>query len=62
MERVNRDASLPAGATGLVARDQYYPSHVATDFYHHWQEDIALFAEMGFKCFACPFSLSADLS
>ena len=28
-----------------------YPSHEATDFYHHWKEDIALFAEMGFKCF-----------
>ena len=21
------------------------------DFYHHYKEDIALFAEMGFKCF-----------
>lgn len=31
--------------------DAYYPSHVATDFYHHYKEDIALFAEMGFKCF-----------
>ncbi|MBP3870343.1 MAG: 6-phospho-beta-glucosidase [Faecalicoccus sp.] len=29
----------------------FYPSHEATDFYHHWKEDIALFAEMGFKCF-----------
>ena len=29
----------------------YYPSHVATDFYHHYKEDIALFAEMGFKSF-----------
>lgn len=28
-----------------------YPSHEATDFYHHYQEDIALMAEMGFKCF-----------
>ncbi len=28
-----------------------YPSHEATDFYHHYKEDIALFAEMGFKCF-----------
>ena len=31
--------------------DAYYPSHVATDFYHHYKEDIALFAEMGFRCF-----------
>ena len=29
----------------------YYPSHVATDFYHHYKEDIALFADMGFKGF-----------
>ena len=29
----------------------YYPSHVATDFYHRYKEDIKLFAEMGFKTF-----------
>ncbi|MGN0974991.1 MAG: 6-phospho-beta-glucosidase [Gemmiger sp.] len=28
-----------------------YPSHEAVDFYHHYKEDIALFAEMGFKCY-----------
>lgn len=28
----------------------YYPSHKAIDFYHTYREDIALFAEMGFKC------------
>lgn len=28
-----------------------YPSHVAIDFYHHYKEDIKMFAEMGFKCF-----------
>jgi 6-phospho-beta-glucosidase len=27
------------------------PSHDAIDFYQRYQEDIALFAEMGFKCF-----------
>ncbi|GIN06874.1 6-phospho-beta-glucosidase [Shouchella clausii] len=27
----------------------YYPSHEAIDFYHRYKEDIALFAEMGFK-------------
>ena len=36
----------PAG----VRPDTYYPSHEAIDFYHHWKEDIDLFAEMGFKC------------
>lgn len=29
----------------------YYPSHTAIDFYHHYKEDIALMAEMGFKCY-----------
>ncbi|MFV0395767.1 MAG: glycoside hydrolase family 1 protein [Coprobacillaceae bacterium] len=27
----------------------YYPCHEAIDFYHHYKDDIALFAEMGFK-------------
>lgn len=27
----------------------FYPSHVAIDFYHNYKEDIALFKEMGFK-------------
>ena len=38
---------IPAGAKAIVDPNTYYPSHVATDFYHHWKEDIALFAEMG---------------
>ena len=29
----------------------YYPSHEAVDFYHHYKEDIALYGEMGFKCY-----------
>ncbi|BBF44818.1 6-phospho-beta-glucosidase [Lachnospiraceae bacterium KM106-2] len=29
----------------------HYPSHEAVDFYHHYKEDIRLFAEMGFKAF-----------
>lgn len=29
----------------------FYPNHEAVDFYHHYKEDIRLFAEMGFKCF-----------
>ncbi|WP_137665289.1 6-phospho-beta-glucosidase [Enterococcus hulanensis] len=28
----------------------YYPSHQAIDGYHYFKEDIAMFAEMGFKC------------
>ena len=30
---------------------EYYPNHEAIDFYHHYKDDIKLFAEMGFKCF-----------
>ncbi len=29
----------------------FYPSHEAIDFYHHYKEDITLFAEMGWKVF-----------
>lgn len=28
-----------------------YPTEEAIDFYHHYKEDIALFAEMGFHCY-----------
>ncbi|WP_046213942.1 6-phospho-beta-glucosidase [Paenibacillus wulumuqiensis] len=28
---------------------EFYPAHEAIDFYHRYPEDIALFAEMGFK-------------
>ncbi|QIK58289.1 family 1 glycosylhydrolase [Erysipelothrix sp. HDW6A] len=43
--------SFPVGAIPAVLEDEYYPSHVATDFYNHYVEDIALMAEMGFKTF-----------
>lgn len=49
---------LTGGAHGVdrvitdgVKQDCYYPNHEAIDFYHHFKEDIRLFAEMGFKCF-----------
>lgn len=29
----------------------YYPSHTGIDMYHRYKEDIALFAEMGFKVY-----------
>ena len=31
--------------------EHFYPSHEAIDMYHHYKEDIKLFAEMGFKCY-----------
>ncbi|MCU6763601.1 6-phospho-beta-glucosidase BglA [uncultured Roseburia sp.] len=37
--------------TDGVKEDCYYPNHEAVDFYHHYKDDIRLFAEMGFKCF-----------
>jgi len=35
----------------VIDPDLYYASHQAVEFYHHYKEDVALFAEMGFKCF-----------
>ena len=29
---------------------EFYPNHEASDFYHHWKEDIGLFAEIGISC------------
>lgn len=37
--------------TDGVLPGKYYPSHNATDFYHHYKEDIKLFSEMGYQCF-----------
>ncbi|WEV51022.1 6-phospho-beta-glucosidase [Lactobacillus sp. ESL0731] len=31
--------------------NKFYPNHIGIDHYHHFKEDIALFAEMGFKCY-----------
>lgn len=42
---------FPDGVEPAVVEGEYYPSHVATDFYHHYKEDIALMGEMGFKTF-----------
>ena len=49
---------MTAGASGVPRRitDQvepgvYYPNQHGIDFYHRYKEDIALLAEMGFKCF-----------
>ncbi len=35
----------------VIDPNKYYASHEAVDFYHHYKEDVALFAEMGFTCF-----------
>lgn len=41
----------PRQVTLEIKDDCYYPNHEAIDFYHRYQEDIELFAQMGFKCF-----------
>ena len=47
----NGTHTQPKLLTPTVEPDKLYPSHEAIDFYHHYEEDIALFAEMGFKTF-----------
>ena len=42
---------LPDGAEPCLLADCYYPSHRAVDHYHHWREDIALMAGMGFNVY-----------
>ncbi|WP_226001975.1 glycoside hydrolase family 1 protein [Paenibacillus sp. BJ-4] len=37
--------------TPVLEEGVNYPSHEAIDFFHRYQEDIRLFAEMGFKVF-----------
>ena len=49
---------VPREIHEYIHENTYYPSHVATDFYHHYQEDIKLFAQMGFKCFRMSISWS----
>jgi 6-phospho-beta-glucosidase len=48
----------PAGAKFAVNPAELYPNHDGIDFYHHYKEDIALFAEMGFKMFRMSISWS----
>ena len=46
----------PRRITRGVIEGEKYPSHEAIDFYHRYREDIALFAEMGFKVFRMSIS------
>lgn len=47
----NGSAKEPKWVTTAIRSDLLYPSHEAIDFYHRYEGDIALFAEMGFKTF-----------
>ncbi|MBQ5385840.1 MAG: glycoside hydrolase family 1 protein, partial [Lachnospiraceae bacterium] len=49
---------IPVGAKGENWPEYYYPNQLASDFYHHYKEDIALLAEMGFKVFRMSISWS----
>lgn len=49
---------LTSGAHGVdrvittgIQEGCFYANHEAADFYHRYREDIALLAEMGFRCF-----------
>ena len=50
-QTINRFQDVPKNAKAIIDDSVYYPSHVATDFYNHYKEDIALMGEMGFKTF-----------
>lgn len=41
----------PRRITDGVLPDEKYPNHDGIDFYHRYEEDISLLAEMGLKCF-----------
>lgn len=49
---------VPEGGKLAVLDGYLYPNHDAIDFYHHYKEDIALFAEMGFKQYRMSISWS----
>ena len=55
---LERHEKLPEGAKYAVLDEYHYPNHEAVDGYHHYKEDIALFAEMGFKQFRMSISWS----
>ncbi|MCD7893590.1 MAG: glycoside hydrolase family 1 protein [Erysipelotrichaceae bacterium] len=46
-----RADNVPEEAEPVFLEDEYYPSHRAVDFYHHYKEDIELMAGMGFNVF-----------
>ncbi len=50
--------STPRRITDGVLPGEQYPNHEGIDFYHTYREDIALLAEMGFRCFRTSISWS----
>ena len=49
---------IPRRITDGVVEGENYPNHTGIDFYHTYKDDIALFGELGFKCFRTSISWS----
>ena len=43
--------TYPENGVPKMVDGEYYPNHKASDFYHHYKEDIAMLAKMGFKAY-----------
>ena len=54
----NGTNTRPRQITRDLQDDLYYPNHKASDFYHHYKEDIALMKEMGYKVYRMSISWS----
>lgn len=64
VSKEERQTELPGAAVSLERYERYrahedelnFPNRRGSDFYHRYKEDIALFAEMGFKTFRMSIS------
>lgn len=54
----NGTNTTPRQITRELKDDLYYPNHKASDFYHHYKEDIALMKEMGYRVYRMSISWS----
>ncbi|MBN1467222.1 MAG: 6-phospho-beta-glucosidase [Fusobacteriaceae bacterium] len=54
--KLRKEALIDNPKKALKTKYDFYPSHESIDFYHTYKEDIALFAEMGFKVFRMSIS------
>lgn len=46
-----KGTTYPDRGRPALLEGEFYPGQRAIDFYHHYKEDIRLFAEMGFRCY-----------
>lgn len=47
MDVLASDGKTMRMETDVIEKDMFYGSHQAVDFYHHYEQDIALFKELG---------------